>query len=280
MPNDKDWTNCFEEWHAAHHPPDDASHDLNHFRRVAKLSKIIAGQIDVKSDLNVLIAAAYFHDIVNLPKDHPQRSQASSLSAGFAEKILDELGFPQDKIASVAHAIEAHSFSANIEPVSLEAKIIQDADRMEALGAIGVLRAIYVSGKLDRPLFHTDDPFAIDRPLDDQKYGLDHFKMKVTHLPGLLKTPPGRKMAKCRIDVVKRFTDSLVDEISESSPGDMAFICDHFFKAGQGGLYLFHPEDPFAKERVKEGELYALDNLTTRETLDWFLSHLADELSI
>lgn len=110
----------------------------------------------------VILAACYFHDIVSLPKNHPERRQSSRLAARKTSDILrrDFPDFPPEHIAAVAHAIEAHSFSAEIAPQSMEAKIVQDADRLEALGAIGLARVFAVSGALGVPLFDADDPFA------------------------------------------------------------------------------------------------------------------------
>ncbi|MFA9353024.1 hydrolase, partial [Escherichia coli] len=75
--------------------------------------------------------------------------------------------------------IEAHSFSAKIAPETLEAKIVQDADRLEALGAIGLARVFAVSGALGVALFDAEDPFARQRGLDDKQYALDHFQTKL-----------------------------------------------------------------------------------------------------
>ena len=90
--------------------------------------------------------------------------------------------FPAEKIEAVCHAIAAHSFSAQIAPLTTEAKIVQDADRLEALGAIGLARVFAVSGALGVALFDGEDPFAQHRPLDDKRYALDHCPDKVTEI--------------------------------------------------------------------------------------------------
>ena len=103
--------------------------------------------------------------------------------------------FPPERYAAVLHAIEAHSFSAGMAPRSEEAKIVQDADRLEALGAIGLARVFAVSGALNNILFDADDPFADRRELDDKKYALDHFQCKLLRLPETMQTEKGRAMA-------------------------------------------------------------------------------------
>ncbi|STW28706.1 metal-dependent phosphohydrolase [Klebsiella michiganensis] len=103
--------------------------------------------------------------------------------------------FPPERYAAVLHAIEAHSFSAAVAPQSEEAKIVQDADRLEALGAIGLARVFAVSGALNNSLFDARDPFADRRELDDKTYALDHFQCKLLRLPKTMQTEKGRAMA-------------------------------------------------------------------------------------
>ena len=117
-----------------------------------------------------------------------------------AEKTLAILqsafpDFPSERYAAVLHAIEAHSFSAAIAPRSEEAKIVQDADRLEALGAIGLARVFAVSGALNNILFDASDPFADRRELNDKTYALDHFQCKLLRLPQTMQTEKGRAMA-------------------------------------------------------------------------------------
>ncbi len=193
---------------------DDGSHDLFHFRRVFALASTIAQTETPDADRLVLLAAAYLHDIVNPPKNSKLRSQASSLSAERAGEILRQEGFPADRIAAVQHAIQAHSFSANISPETLEARILQDADRIEALGAIGLGRTFYIGGKLNSRLFDPVDPLAEHRALDDSRYVVDHFKTKLLKLPGLMNTAEGRRISEKRANVLTIFMAQLLDELA------------------------------------------------------------------
>ncbi len=145
----------------------------------------------------MILTACYFHDIVSLAKNHPERSRSSAMAAEQTLTILqsDFPAFPPERYAAVLHAIEAHSFSAGMAPRSEEAKIVQDADRLEALGAIGLARVFAVSGALNNILFDADDPFADRRELDDKKYALDHFQCKLLRLPETMQTEKGRAMA-------------------------------------------------------------------------------------
>ena len=136
-------------------------------------------------------------NIVSLAKNHPERSRSSAMAAEKTLAILQSAfpDFPAERYAAVLHAIEAHSFSAAIAPRSEEAKIVQDADRLEALGAIGLARVFAVSGALNNILFDASDPFADRRELNDKTYALDHFQCKLLRLPQTMQTEKGRAMA-------------------------------------------------------------------------------------
>lgn len=207
------WQDKFETWWQAQ-PCDDASHDLGHFRRVYLMALRIAAQENVSYDPMILLAAAYFHDLVNVPKNSPDRSRASTLSAEKTPEILSEMGFPEEKFDAIAHAIAAHSFSANIPAETIEAKIIQDADRMESVGAMGVARNMYVSGKMNSAMFHPDDPMGeTNREKDDTKYALDHFDLKLLKIPAMMQTETGRKIAEERAEFLVMYRKRMVQEI-------------------------------------------------------------------
>ena len=168
-----------------------------------------------QADPLVVLTACYFHDIVSLPKNHPERSQSSRLAARKTRDILhrDFPDFPPDRFAAVEHAIEAHSFSAGIAPQSIEAKIVQDADRLEALGAIGLARVFAVSGALGVALFDAEDPFADARSLDDRAFALDHFQTKLLRLPDTMQTDVGRELAQHNADFLVHFMAKLSAEL-------------------------------------------------------------------
>lgn len=189
------WQQRFEAWLNEHHSQGDAAHDVSHFRRVWATARQLSENTD--ADRLTILTACYFHDIVSLAKNHPQRSRSSAMAAEKTLSILqsDFPDFPAERYPAVLHAIEAHSFSAAVNPVSEEAKIVQDADRLEALGAIGLARVFAVSGALNNALFDANDPFAERRDLDDKTYALDHFQCKLLRLPETMQTEKGRMMA-------------------------------------------------------------------------------------
>src|SRR6185295_12910517 len=136
------------------------------------------------------------------------------LSADRAKEIMEPLGWAPARMAALAHAIEAHSFSAAIEPESLEARVLQDADRLDALGAIGLARCLMLGGELGRPLYVAADPFCERREPDDLTATVDHFYTKLLHLSERFQTVAGRAEADRRTDVLRRFLGELGHELA------------------------------------------------------------------
>jgi uncharacterized protein len=190
---------------------DDGSHDLAHIHRVFRNAlKIQAGE---GGDPQILAAAVLLHDCVAVEKSSPLRSQASRLAAEKASGILAGLGWSEAKIAAVAHAILTHSFSANIPPETLEAKMLQDADRLDAIGMVGVARCFYIAGRMGSGLYHPGDSGAEHRPLDDRSYAIDHFLAKLLKLSDGFQTGTGAKLAKERHERLALFLSLFRDEI-------------------------------------------------------------------
>ena len=192
---------------------DDASHDISHCQRVWKTARQIMAQESVPVNALVVLAACYLHDVVVLPKDHPQRATASSLAAAKAGTVLAEMGFPGELIDNVCHSVASHSYSAGITPKTIEARVVQDADRMEALGAIGLARVFYTAGVLRQKMFDPQDPKALHRPLDDRRFALDHFELKLLRLADTMQTAAGRAMAQRNADYLRAFSAKLLREL-------------------------------------------------------------------
>jgi uncharacterized protein len=209
----QDWQSKFEAWLRDNHSGQDAAHDISHFRRVWKTSQKLS--TDATVNWLVVLTACYFHDLVSLPKNHPDRHRSSVLAAQETRRMLmrDFPDFPQHCISAVCHAIEAHSFSARIAPETIEAIIVQDADRLEALGAIGLARVFAVSGALGVALFDAEDPFARQRSLDDKQYALDHFQTKLLTLPLTMQTEQGRYLAQHNADFLLTYMAKLSAEL-------------------------------------------------------------------
>jgi len=193
------------------HMDGDPAHDITHVQRVVqntlRLTDLEQGNADIT------LPAAWLHDCVSVAKDSPLRKQASKLAADEATRFLSSIDYPSALLDPVHHAIEAHSFSANITTQSLEARIVQDADRLEALGAIGITRCFLTGGSMGTPLYEPADPFATNRKPDDRRFTLDHFYCKLLGLADSMQTEAGRAEAVKRTEYMQEFLDQLALEI-------------------------------------------------------------------
>ncbi|WP_412063704.1 HD domain-containing protein [Rubrivirga sp. IMCC45206] len=192
----------------------DAAHDLGHVRRVVRAARRLAEAEG--ADLGVVVPAAWLHDVVTVPKDSPDRRRASTLAADAATAWLAAEGFPGDRLAAVAHAIEAHSFSAGIEPRTVEAAVVQDADRLDALGAIGIARLYATAGAMGSALLHPTDPVPAEPPtraLDDRRWATDHVQAKLLRLSATMRTAAGRAEAERRDAFIRDFLRQLATEV-------------------------------------------------------------------
>ncbi|HHX8315730.1 TPA: HD domain-containing protein [Vibrio diabolicus] len=190
----------------------DAAHDISHVQRVVNTAKKLA--VEEGADLSIVLPAAYLHDCFTYPKDHPNRKQSSIIAAKKAVAFLESIDYPQQYHDAIAHAIEAHSFSANIRPNTLEAKVVQDADRLDALGAIGVTRCIQVSTEFDAQLYDDKDIFAQQRELDDKQFTLDHFQAKLFKIAETMNTESARREAQKRKAFMQAYIEQLHDEVT------------------------------------------------------------------
>jgi uncharacterized protein len=191
---------------------EDPAHDFLHFKRVVATAKALCIEEDAR--MEIVMPAAWLHDFVLIPKNDPRRSQASKLSAISAIAFLKQLKYPEEYYDGIAHAIAAHGFSANIETKTLEAEIVQDADRLDGLGAIGIARVFATSGLLKRPFYSDVDPLCKTREPDDQKFTVDHFFAKLFKTVETLKTKTGKAEGARRVAVMKRYLVDLGFEIT------------------------------------------------------------------
>lgn len=194
----------------------DGAHDAAHVARVWRNARAI--QLEEGGDLEILAAAVLLHDCVVVPKNSPLRSQASRLAAAEATAQLKALGWSGARTEWVASAIESHSYSAGIEPATLEASILQDADRLDAIGFIGIARCFYTAGRLGSSLYEASDPRGERRDLNDAAFALDHFPAKLLRLADGFRTITGRRLAAQRHQVVSHFYNGMLDEVGTENP--------------------------------------------------------------
>lgn len=190
----------------------DSAHDLQHILRVYKNAELIGKREG--ADMEVLLAAMLLHDIVVYPKGSAKSSKSADDSADMAEKILKGYGVSKEKIDRISYCIRTHSYSRRLVPATLEGKILQDADRLDALGAIGIARTFSVGGSEDRMFYNPEDPFwKTGREPDDWQWTLDHFQAKLLRLKDSMHTKAAQEMAEERTRFMEQFIEQLKKEL-------------------------------------------------------------------
>ncbi len=165
------------------------------------------------ADVFVTVAAALLHELFNYPKGHPESHLSGEVCADHATVVLREQDCSADMVEPIAYAIRVHPFSRGITPDTLEARVLQDADRLDSIGAIGVARCFATCADMKRPFYAPSDPFCSAREPDDKLWGLDHFYRKLLRIPEHLNTATGRRMAAERNGFMRAFLDQLGREI-------------------------------------------------------------------
>ncbi len=189
----------------------DSAHDFEHIMRVYKNAEKICKQEKVNK--NLVLTSILLHDVVSYPKSDKRSKMSSIHSAKKSKLILKKYDYSDVEIMIISNAIRDHSFSQNKTPETMEGKILQDADRLDALGAIGIARVFATGGSLNRPFYNFNDPFCKKRNPDDKTWTLDHFYQKLFKLESLMNTKSGKVEAKKRTRVLKEFLNQLKQEL-------------------------------------------------------------------
>ncbi|MFN3655174.1 MAG: HD domain-containing protein [Candidatus Nitrosotenuis sp.] len=166
-----------------------------------------------KANKKLVLASVLLHDMVQFPKSDKRSKTASIKSAQLAEKILTKYDFTKKEIKIISDAIRDHSYSRKKVPKTLVGKILQDADRLDALGAIGIARTFSVGGSEKRKLYNELDPFCQKREPDDKSWTVDHFYRKLLLLEKKMHTTYAKKEAKRRTRLMRGFIAELKKEI-------------------------------------------------------------------
>ncbi|MBN2798860.1 MAG: HD domain-containing protein [Deltaproteobacteria bacterium] len=201
-------------------PPSDLAHDGDHLLRVYWQAVALAPEAGADPDL--CGAAALVHDLVDVPKESPERPQGGARSAQAAAPLLAEVGYLPGEVARVTEAVRTSSWSRGLAPTCPEGVALQDADRLDAIGAIGVARALTTAQAMASRgakvrLYHPEDPLAQGRVPDDRRYALDHFPVKLLRLAEALHTPSARAEGRRRQEALRCFLEALAREVEPPS---------------------------------------------------------------
>ncbi len=198
------------------YPDDDPVHGFSHILRVYRLCERIGRQEN--ADLTIVRAAALLHDVegdVDVREDH------HLAAARFAEKTLLKEGWSAEAIKAVVHCIRAHRFRDDSEkPQTLEAQVLFDADKIDAIGAVGVARAVAYAVRAGMDVYAPPSDLYLSsgkyEPGESQTVAHEYL-FKLRHIKDRLFTPSGRSLAAERHELMVRFFEGWMKEIGEYS---------------------------------------------------------------
>ena len=191
----------------------DPAHDLQHVLRVRDNALTIAGIEG--ADLRVVEAAALLHELFNYPKAHPESHRSGEVCADRARALLTRLHC-SELVDRVCECIRVHGFSTGLVPSTLEGCVLQDADRLDAIGAIGIARCFATCSSMRRPFYDPSDPFCRRRQPDDKRWGLDHFYRKLLRIADGFHTVTARQMGEQRTRFLRAYLEQLERELPAS----------------------------------------------------------------
>ena len=187
------------------------AHDFSHVQRVVKNAISIARAEGANEA--VCATAALLHELFNLPKNHADSARAGDICASHAEQLLQQERAPEAMIGPIVAAIRDHAFSKGVVPTALESQVMQDADRLDALGAIGLARMWATCADMKRPFYAPEDTFCEAREPNDKEWGLDHVFKKLLVIPSKLHLATSRGMAEDRVKHIHAVLDQLKSEL-------------------------------------------------------------------
>ena len=192
----------------------DQVHDFDHVMRVYRVAEALAKQ--EKADLEVVRAAALLHDAQDASGSEALRLEHHEAAAAFAVRVLKEEGWEMDRIEAVRDCILTHRFRAGLAPQTLEAKVLFDADKLDAIGAIGAARALAFAVLDGQPL-HADPSEQFKTTFESQPgeaYTAYHeFLFKLSRIKDRMQTESGKAMAEERHTFMEKFFEQLIAEV-------------------------------------------------------------------
>ena len=199
------------------YPASDPVHGFDHIERVYFMAQRLA--VEEGCDVEIVEAAALLHDVEGShPTDDAARLAHQHASADFAHHILLAEGWQEDRIAAVEHCIRAHRFRDEREqPQTLEAQVLFDADKLDAIGAIGVARAIAFSLQAGQLVYsQPSGSFLQTGRLEpgEAHTAYHEYQFKLSKLKERLYTPTARRIAEGRHRAMQQFFEELADEMN------------------------------------------------------------------
>ena len=196
-----------------------SAHNLDHVMRVYKLC-VLLSKYEKDVDMEILAPAALLHDIARVKEssDKTGKTDHAVVGSEMAEKILQELSYEDEKIERIKHCIIAHRFRTGNEPKTIEAKILFDADKLDAIGAIGISRSFMLAGQFNQRIFDeqsnekylSQNAVENGRLKDVSKHSpLIEYELKFKKIPDKLYTDKAKEIGTQRLIFMKSFFNRL-----------------------------------------------------------------------
>ncbi|MGD8764279.1 MAG: HD domain-containing protein [Desulfobacteraceae bacterium] len=187
------------------------SHDWEHTLRVCRLCERIGRAEAV--DMEVLLIAAYLHDIGRSDQDTANGAIChAEKGAQMAESIVDPLPISGVRKQNIMHCIKSHRFRSSCEPQTPEARVLFDADKLDAIGAVGVARAYLFAGEVGARLHNPDIDVEQAKPYSQDDTGFREFKVKLSKIKDRILTTEGQKLARERHAFMETFFNRFLEE--------------------------------------------------------------------
>lgn len=196
------------------------AHDFFHVERVVANARAIGAGEGLSADVvAIAMTAALLHELFTYPKSHPESHRAGDVCAEHAHALLVREGMKEALVAPICAAIRDHAFSKGVVPEAAPSRVLQDADRLDALGAIGLARMWATCADMKRPFYAPEDPFCEVRAPDDKAWGLDHVFKKLLTIPSRLHTRTAQRLAEERTAFLREYLAQMKRELAASPRG-------------------------------------------------------------
>ena len=188
------------------------SHDWSHVKRVFNLALKIGKK--EKANLEILKLAAILHDIGRKHQDEVNgKVNHAEMGAKLAREILEKYNFKKGKIEKIIHCIETNRFRGSKKPATKEAKILFDADKLDAIGATGVGRAFLFAGEVGAKLHNKDIDLEKTKEYSKEDTAYREFMVKLRKIKDRMFTKEGKRIAKARHKFMVNFFKRLNKEV-------------------------------------------------------------------
>jgi uncharacterized protein len=189
------------------------AHDWHHVQRVAALAETLAEEYD--PDERILFSAVWLHDIGRGREDRGEIEDHAEWGSEEATRLLGGFDVTDAEIDAIQHCIRAHRFSNDVEAATLEAKLLSDADNLDALGAVGIGRVFCYGAEHRQPMHDPGVPIEVDETRAGATL-VNHFHKKILRLPGRMYTDTGRRLAEER----RAFVETFIERFEGEAAGD------------------------------------------------------------